>query len=73
VTRILPSENYLIQKCCFKNALLPVKLPSSFVSFFHYYERTQVLCSTKVAWKRLALRHSRNIIIFMFCFIVVVW
>ena len=37
VTRILPSENYFIQKCCFKNVLLPVKLPSSFASFSHYY------------------------------------
>ena len=36
MTRILPSENYFMQKCCFKNALLPVKLPSSFASFFHY-------------------------------------
>jgi len=35
VTRILPSENYFIKKCCFKNALLPVKLPSSFAIFFH--------------------------------------
>jgi len=34
VTRILPSENYFIQKCSVKNALLPVKLTWSFAIFF---------------------------------------
>ena len=35
-------------------------------------ERAQVVRRNKVARKRLALRHSRNMIICMFCFIVVV-
>ena len=44
MTRMLPSENDFIQKISVKNALLPVKLPSSFLFF--------LVSSVKSVWEK---------------------